>query len=405
MRIIAKLKRAFAARENGRKPRQPRRARPRLEGLEERWCPSYTWTDLSGDHKWSTDTNWKDSTTGNPATSPPSSSTDVSFNGTVSNDDCSIDANATCRTMSSTGAYSGDVQIGNATLTITGSASSTWNTGKIDSGNNNAKIDLNGGTFTYSGGTDFNGANTNTLDVFIEGAGTFKWNSNNLKANAAFDVGRTPAGVDASGAMEMEMNGDPLRVTVWTHGIFTVDANEGVFLQGTNNFTSYGTVTLNTSGVLDTRLSGANGNVSILGGTFDMEDGGTIRSNNAVTFDNAKLELGSSSTAYGTANIQADVVFKDHALLQANVNESTASTCSSLAVTGNCDVNADSTTTFAAETSGTGTPGQAHDYAIIQVSGTGKSLSHQFTNYQWLGNLFNWTPGYTGTKFHLTGTT
>lgn len=180
--ILGRLRKAFA--RGGRRPASPRGRqpfRPRLEALEERWCPTahYIWTgDSPFGNDWTKSGNWRSNDGG---TTYPSSGDYATFDGNeASAQGCVIgDADITVKSIDTVSNWGGGA---NQTVTINAAKTLTINGGvTIDSSWDSGALDIKGGlvmsygTLTVTGGSFTDSSATGTGTVTVSNAGTVHW--------------------------------------------------------------------------------------------------------------------------------------------------------------------------------------------------------------------------------------
>jgi hypothetical protein len=195
--MFAQIARAFGqilyALQTGKR-RKARRASSAVfcvEALEDRAVPSTaTWTDAGGSHSWSDRNNWN--WNGPPTnTGYPDGTTTVVFDGTVSNDSCTVTRtnpntlNVPCGTLLFQNNFIGTLKLNDVDLVVQNHANlntdTTHGTANIDFMTNTAMLEIQDQDATMSYFNDIN---------FTDQLGQVLLNGASLRGSLQIDSGR-----------------------------------------------------------------------------------------------------------------------------------------------------------------------------------------------------------------------
>jgi hypothetical protein len=373
-------------------PPRPRTARPRLEALEERWCPTtYDWQGGVG-ATWNNKNNWFNETTQATATAVPDSTIDVKFTSTKSNNGCRIDDsfNAQCKSLTEMNGTLCLLSLGSSSSLTMGSGAGVWSgDGAIDvlSGDT-AWIELSGGSFHYEpGGASPLGYNdaamAGGLSTYISGGGSFRFDmANASKMNTDLYVAKTHGGTLSTGSAETD-SGFTVGGTINLYSTLSVKNASTLTLTAGN------TMNVNSGGVLSISTNcgvtlDSNSNCFVnSGGLVQMGIGSTITAKN-VLVSGGTLVVGNSGTNedYGNAYIVGNLSFTESGMTPStfivDVNEATSGGCGCLSVNGN--ITSDGTTNLTNyNNNALGTDDK--DYKILTATGAGHTISTTGTDF------------------------
>jgi hypothetical protein len=137
-----------------------RTAKPQLEALEERWCPStVVWKNTQGDYNWGSASNWSGGVL-------PGTGDTVEFDDT-GNVHCNLNVNATIASLTMTSGFTSYLSMGGHNLTINSSTiASVLTGGSIDFTSSHELLEFGGAITDHWYGTSLGGdANYGTVKI------------------------------------------------------------------------------------------------------------------------------------------------------------------------------------------------------------------------------------------------
>lgn len=293
-----------------------------LERLNDRIVPAYLWNPQGTSTAFGLESNWTDSTTGLPATSPLNPGTDCEF-PTASTSTATVTGSVGVRSIKNDN-WPGTIKLGGA-LNIHGmnGVNSSFKRGTIEATSSSAILNLKGGEFLYEAAY-MNNVADKPMTTYVSNSGLLKITGGTPGFNSSIHLGKDSEGYSSAGTLTVSTtNMIPFKKGTENTNLIKVYSNSTVNVNsgGINaaSIENSGEFYLN-GGNVKTVVAEA-GVFNSLGGKVQVADSTAYLVYGNMYFENSSLVMGSTANNYSTLQVIGNLEFGTGSVYHIDVNQ------------------------------------------------------------------------------------